>query len=97
MEHIIQFGVSIDDERIEQQTLNSIAKEITKDVEKTLGVNSWGKSSIIHSMAEQKVQDVIDEYRDDIIEKASDKLAEKIMRSKAFKEKKAAIIDKEVK
>lgn len=63
MEHVVQFGVSIDDEAIQRQILNSAEKTIVGDLKRE-----------------------INEHKDEVIEAAANKIAEKVSRSKKFKE-----------
>lgn len=104
MEHIIQFGVTIDDAAIEagirKNAEKIIIEEMKKDVEECFFKfdTSWGNRRVtgLSSAMEARLNDIIDEHKDQIIELAAEKLADKLSRSKAVKEV-ASGVAKEVK
>ena len=84
MEHIVQIGVSVDDDRIEKAVVESATKAITKEIQEHI-FSYYGRS--LTGTAEEIVQDCIKEWKPEIIEKAAEQIAESIKRSKAYKEK----------
>lgn len=92
---IINIPINIDESafegKIAQDVENKIIDEMVKRVEKTLqdaGPYYGGRNSAQDGMREivyRRVNDVIDEYKDIIIEAAADKLAERLVRTKAAK------------
>ena len=92
MEHILQFGINIDDDKIKASIEESARREIVgqtiKEVKKSL-FNSWGLSCEV----EKIVRDVLKEHQDEIIEKAADIVAQSIKRSKKYRDALANIID----
>lgn len=87
MEHILQFGINIDEEfikkRIEEAAVRAVANDLKRDVTDII-IDRYD-----HELSEfgaDIVKAVLLEDREYIIEKASDKLAGMIRRSKQFKE-----------
>lgn len=94
MTHILQFAVDIDDEKIKSVIIEEAKKKvlatIVSDVEEVLcselcyiprsgsGKNLKG----LRDMVNDQVTKIIESHRDKIIELASDKLAERLARSK---------------
>lgn len=94
MTHILQFAVDIDDEKIKSVIIEEAKKKvlatIVSDVEEVLcselcyiprsgsGKNLKG----LRDMVNDQVTKIIESHRDKIIELASDKLAERLSRSK---------------
>lgn len=101
MEHIVQFGISIDDEKIKktiednaQKTLN---EEIKKMINSSLGINSNCPSYQVNERIRNLVSDNIDTFlenhKDEIIDIASDKLMERLSRTKKVKEMVEGIVE----
>lgn len=92
MEHILQFGINIDDDKIktsiEESARREIVEQTIKEVKKSL-FNTWGLSYEVESI----VRDVLKEHHDEIIEKAADIVAQSIKRSKKYRDALANIID----
>ena len=90
MEHIIQFGVTIDDDaikkRIEESAKKQITDDISKDIKKTI-INSygWGTDGLTE-YGEKLVKSVMEQYKDEIIAGAVKSVADSIKRSKKYKE-----------
>lgn len=94
MEHIVQFGISIDDNKIkktiEDNVMKQVAGAIKNDCMKALvgrkGASNYDYTHKIREMVNDNIQDFFKDNKDKIIEIASDKLAEKLARTKAVKE-----------
>ena len=100
MEHIVQFGIGIDDEAIrkiimekaEKSILNDLKKQIQTDVDKQIFVidTGWYGNSCKRVGLQDWVNDLVVKLLEDnkkqIIEMASEKLANKMSRTKAVKE-----------
>ena len=99
MEHIVQFGIGIDDEAIREIVMKKAEKSIVEDLKKEI------RSEIIHEIfvcdadwygKERKIdlQDwvkdlvakTLKDNKEQIIKMASEKLADKMSRTKAIKE-----------
>ena len=96
MEHVIQIGVSIDDEAIQKQIMataeSKIIGEIKKDIEKEIIYKSSGyygspPETELTERAEEIVKEWLNENSDKVIECAGKLIAEKVYRSKAWKAK----------
>lgn len=92
MEHVVQFGVSIDDEAIQRQILNSAEKSIIGYLKQEIGKGilqktyGYGRDLELTSLGEKLVGEWLDEHKDEVIEAAANKIAEKVSRTKKFKE-----------
>lgn len=89
MEHIVQFGITIDDEyikkSIEEGAENAISKEMAEQVRKVL-IMRWCGNDEPTIYFDKKLTEVINEYKDEIINLAADRLAERLRRTKAVKD-----------
>lgn len=98
MEHIIQFGVTIDDGAIQRQILDSAQKQIIEDLKKGVGDAILRKESYYSStktlteLGSELVTRWLDEHSAEVIEQAAAKVAEKVTRTKAWKEKFSEVI-----
>lgn len=84
MEHVVQIGVCVDDERIEKAVVESATKAITKEMREHI-FSYYGSS--LTGTAEDIVENCIKEWKPEIIEKAAELVADSIKRSKAYREK----------
>ena len=94
MEHVIQIGVSVDDEAIQKQIIASaetkIVTEIKSQVEETIfhRRNYYGSTRTeLSEVGAQVVREWLDENSDKIISMAANTIADKVYRSKAWKAK----------
>ena len=103
MEHIVQFGINIDDESIKRAVLESgvktIEAQIKQDIINKLFTpyrygNANPASDPLSKWAQNLVADTLAENRDAIINQAAAILAEKMAKSTKVRE---AVIAKEVK
>ena len=86
MEHIIQFGVSIDDDKIEKTVIKAASDHLKTEVrEQIFSRSGWDKG--FTPLVERIVRDVLTEWKPEILEKAAETVADSIKRSKAYKEK----------
>ena len=93
MEHIVQFGIGIDDDairkRIEEGAEKQILKNIEDDVQSTLFERDYyGKNykKVPTDYLNRKIDEFLEKHKDKILEMASTKLADKLARSKRGKE-----------
>ena len=92
MNHIIQFAFDFDDahitELVEAQAAKQVIDKITKDVESILYTKRYGYQSDnpIREFVTERVNAIIDEHKDDIINAAVERLADKLARTKIAKE-----------
>lgn len=94
MEHIVQFGIGIDDEgirkRIEAAAEQQILREIELDAKRAIyKQNPYRRddfTNIPTSYFDEKITGFLEAHKDEIIEAASKQLAERLVRSKKVKE-----------
>ena len=88
MEHIIQFGVSIDDDKIEKTVIKAASDHLKTEVrEQIFSKSKSGWDRGFTPLIERIVRDVLTEWKQEILEKAAENVADSIKRSKAYKEK----------
>lgn len=90
---IINIPLQIDDEIVSKAVMADYQKKIemnlTKLVEdRLIRMSGWSrnKEDGIKAIVDGVVADVIDKYREEVIERTASKLAERIVRTKAAKE-----------
>ena len=92
MEHIVQFAVGVDDERIQQimeeKAADIIAKEI-KDATRSYRVYGDGyaeRPDKLEAYFHEEVEKIVKEHREEIIDAAIEKAVTKIVNAKKVKE-----------
>ena len=91
MDHLVQFTISIDDKNIaqmvEQKAAKAMEDEVLKVCKSQIGceANYWGNSEP-GPMLKKALDEFIKDNREKIIDKAADKLAERLSRTKVVKE-----------
>ncbi len=92
MEYIVQFAIGIDDEATKKKVVETAEKQIIDNIyndvkgmlfEKDRYGNITGRPS---GMVERKVDAFLESNREDIIELAAEKLADRLSRTKKAKE-----------
>lgn len=94
IEHIVQFGISIDDEQIkktiEKNAMQQVAATFRNDIIKEMiGKNNYTKSDYSTKMwnaINKQIETFLDENREEIIKIASEKLADRLVRTKKVKD-----------
>ena len=90
MEHIIQFGITIDDDAIkknvEASALNATVKMLTDELKASLP-KTYGRSVDWNRVAYNCVEEFIEQNKAEIMDLAANKLVEKVYRTKAWKER----------
>lgn len=96
MEHIVQFAVSMDDERITKAVEEKAEKVIINDIKEEVLRNMFiarsysgmvnPKTDSLQQRAWDIFHQIIESRIDDIINLAAEHLADKVYRSKKFKE-----------
>ena len=97
MEHILQFGISIDDDTIkrdvERVATNRLASELKDEIKSTILCDKgWGGSGFT-AKAEEIIRDVMSEYKDDIIERSVQMVVDVIKHSKKYREALTVIVE----
>lgn len=91
MDHLVQFTISIDDKHIaqmvEQKAAKAMEDEVLKVCKSQIGgeANYWGGNEP-GPMLKKAIDDFMADNREEIIDKAADKLAERLSRTKVVKE-----------
>lgn len=94
IEHIVQFGITIDDEQIkktiEKNAMQQVVATFRNDVIKEMiGKHNYDKSDYSTKMwnaINKQIETFLDENREEIIKIASEKLAEKLAKTKKVKD-----------
>lgn len=97
MEHIVQFAIGIDDEKIKKQIEESAEKQIVerfyKDFTRAIKKDPWssigvdpGLISKFNDMAKEAVSNIVSEHKNEIIKEAATILADRLFRTKVAKE-----------
>ena len=88
MEHILQFGISIDDKKIKSSVEDAAVKQLVQDLREQIFVtNRWnGDINGLNTLTEDIVKDVFAEHKDEIIRMAAELVAESMKRTKKYKE-----------
>ena len=85
MEHIVQFAISIDEERIKAIAAESAAEDLKKELEDVLiGKGSWN-NQYFTTYAEDLFKKVLNEHIDHILDEAVKQVAGSIKNSKKYK------------
>jgi hypothetical protein len=95
MEHIIQFGVTVDDDLIRKRIIEQASETVVKETKKELGVDRgyYSEENVIRRLVEKEVTLLFDKHKDAIVEEAGKQLANKLVRTKAVKERTSEILD----
>ena len=109
MEHIVQFGIGIDDDAIREIVMKKAEKSIVEDLKKDIrseiireifvcDYDWYGKERKIdlQDWVKDLVEKTLKDNKDQIIKMASERLADKMSRTKAVKEAMTEKIRKDV-
>ena len=101
MDHLVQFTISIDDNHIAQMVESRAAKamedEVLKVCKSQIGseANCWGDNEPGPAL-KKAINNFMTDNREEIIDRAADKLADRLSRTKAVKEAAAKRVSEEV-
>lgn len=85
MEHIVQFGISIDEERIKALAAESAAKDIKEELENILIAKGSWTNQYFTTYAEDIFKKVLNEHIDHILDEAVKQIVGSIKNSKKYK------------
>ena len=93
MEHIVQFAISIDDqtitERIEKNAEKEIIKHIEQQVRNGLFESYYSRDADekrgLNEYSKRLVENFLEKYKEEILEKTAIHLADKLVKTKAGK------------
>lgn len=91
MQRIIEFSVDFDEngvkKRIEENAYKEVVESLKTDVMKNVIRKNYYNGTELTDFAEKVIGSIFSLYKDEIIDKAAQLIAEKAMRTKAWKEK----------
>lgn len=93
MEHIIQFGVTIDDDVIKRHIEEKATKQIVDSVSQSLKDKLFSRYGGFTYDSQEMFSQFLDRYKDEIIEKATAQVVDSIKRSKKYKEALAKVAE----
>lgn len=101
MEHVVQFGITIDDDAIKQTIHRNVEKQIIGELKKDVMKELVGKKDFsnyeytykLKGMIEDSIGEFLEVYKQDIIDTAANKLADRLSKTKAVKEALGKTID----
>ena len=86
MEHVVQIGVNVDDDAIQQAVINQASKEVARKIDEAIFKKDYYKRNVGFSeVAEDLLKETAEKYKDEIIEKAGVLVADSLKRSKKYK------------
>lgn len=94
MEHILQFGVTIDDDAIQRSVIASATQRIIDAVERDTKRGYYGQEPYLYDLMKEEVKRVVDDNKEEIINKATKELAKNMSKTKAVREALNATIEK---
>lgn len=94
MEHILQFGINIDDDAIvkaitakaEKMVIDELVERTKKDIDETIYSKGYYRDRDLRDWVKDEFIKFLETNKDDIISRASEKLADKLFRTKQVKE-----------
>ena len=94
MEHIVQFGITVDDDAIKNLIVNKASETVVNEVKRELGVdNKYFSNSVVTKMVSDEVQNQFNLHKEEIIEATAKALAEKLIKTKLVKERVSKVLD----
>lgn len=96
MEHIVQFGINLDDNAIRQSIVAQAAEECRKAIRELRGNNYYDKDGIRDIIAYEasiQINRLIKENSEEIISRAVKEVANSLTRTKAFREAAGSLAD----
>lgn len=94
MEHIVQFGINIDDSAIQKLVIDKAAETVIKEVKKELGVDSrFYDDNVVKNIVRKEVEHQFNEHKDAIIQETARQLVDKLYRTKQVKDRVAQVLD----
>lgn len=93
MEHILQFGINIDDDAIIKVVENRVSNEIKGELKQSIKDKLFTKWGEFTPLCKELMGELLVEYKEEIISKASEDVANSLKRSKKYKEALASIVE----
>ena len=92
MEHIIQFGITIDDDAIKKHIEEKATKQVVDSISQSMKDRLFRYNGFSYD-AQEMFAELLDKYKDEIIEKATAQVVDSIKRSKKYKEALAKVAE----
>lgn len=87
MEHIVQFGITIDDDAIRRLVEAKATNAVVKGLKQSLFRLGYNDEPLgISGDVEEIIEMFLEEHKQEIIDAAAERLAERLVRTKAVKE-----------
>lgn len=93
MEHIIQFGITIDDDVIKRNIEEKATKQIAGSVSQSLNDKLFSRYGGFTYDSQEMFGQFLDKYKDEIIANATAQVVDSIKRSKKYKEALAKVAE----
>lgn len=87
MEHLIQISIAMDDKSIAKQVEDSLVTKIHKDIYEKYFEKEWKSDRRIEFICHEEVKRLIEENKDEIINRAVEQIKRSVLKTNAFKEK----------
>ena len=89
MEHVVQFGINIDDDTISQAVVNEATKQIIAELKEQMFVRNYydNKYHDISKAACDIIRDWLEDHKEEIIDKTVEELVDILKNRKVFKDK----------
>lgn len=87
MEHIVQFGVTIDDHAIEERVINSVTNAMTEELKNKIFEKHYGCYGGLNSSVENLVFKFLENNKDEIIKASAEIIATKMYASTTNRKK----------
>lgn len=92
MEHIIQFGITIDDDAIKKHIEEKATKQVVDSISQSIKDRLFRYNGFSYD-AQEMFAELLEKYKDEIIEKATAQVVDSIKRSKKYKEALAKVAE----
>jgi len=101
MEHIVQFGINIDDDvikknierNVQNQVVNIIKQDCMKELIGKKECSNWEYTKKIESLITDTTNQFLETYKSEIIDIAANKLVDRLAKTKAVKDMVASTLD----
>lgn len=96
-EHVFNIAIAIDDDAIQQAAIDYCAKQIDKGLTDGYLKKGTYRNEVefdykLAKVIDEHCQEFLETHKDEIINAVTDKLVDKVFRTKAFKEKVSNIV-----
>lgn len=92
MEHIIQFGITIDDDAIKKHIEEKATKQVVDSISQSIKDKLFRYNGFSYD-AQEMFAELLDKYKDEIIANATAQIVDSIKRSKKYKEALAKVAE----